>query len=175
MTYITEEIRARIGVAGARVTAARPLGPDELRRFVQGAMIDDPIHWDEPAARARGFPGVVAPPLFPINALRRADGTADPLSRLADEPDWDGAKGVSILPGLDLLQLPLKRLLNGGVTADFFQLACVGDLISFQSRYVDIVEREGKSGTMVVAKAQTEYTNQQGALLARVRMTLIFR
>jgi hypothetical protein len=71
--------------------------------------------------------------------------------------------------------MPCGRVLNGGTEAEFFRLAHVGDTVSCQSTYADIGERMGSKGPMVLAVIQTDYTNQDDALLARVRMTLIFR
>ena len=43
-------------------------------------------------------------------------GSPDPLDALADDPDWDGIELVE--DGLPPLDLPLQRLLNGGVEAE---------------------------------------------------------
>jgi acyl dehydratase len=175
MTYVTEDIKALVGSKGPVETAAVPIDADMLRRFVQGVMEPDPAHWDEEVATIRfGEGGIPAPPLFPGHAFRRAPGDPDPLDRLAEEPDWDGAGGGGI-GGLPMIDLPLKRILNGGTEAEFFQLARVGDTISSQAEYVEITEREGRSGTMVIVKVRTTYTNQDGDVLARVTNSLIRR
>jgi acyl dehydratase len=170
---VTEEHRKLIGVAGPTLTGA-PLSADELRRFVHASMEEDAIHWDEASAAARGYDTLVAPPLYPLHAIRRAPGPPDPLDRFRDDPDWDGASGRGF-GGLPPVELPLGRTLNGGTEAKFFALARVGDAISSQSRYVSIEEREGRSGPMVVIVAETEYTNQDGVLLLRVRNTILRR
>lgn len=175
MSYVTDEVRALIGVTGPRLTAPHPLGPDGLRRFVQGAMETDPIHWDVEAAAARGYDGVVATPLYPVNAFPRPSGTPDPLDRLVDDPDWDGTDLGAGLGGLPPVQVALKRVLNGGVEAEFHQLARLGDVISSQARYADIAEREGRSGPMVLVTVETTYTNQDDAVLLRARSTIIIR
>ena len=41
-------------------------------------------------------------------------------------------------------------------------------MVSAQSRYTDISEREGRSGPMVLLKVETTYTNQDDETLARV-------
>jgi acyl dehydratase len=171
VTYITEEILGLVDVEGP-VTTAR-VSEDSLRRFVQAAMEEDPIHWDDDAARERGFEGVVAPPLYPTNAFRRASGTPDPLDRLKEVPDWDGTSPG--FGGLPPLGIPLVRILNGGTEAEFFQLPRLDDDLNAQSRYVSITERDGRSGPMVLALVETVYTNQDNAVLARVRQTIIHR
>jgi len=87
----------------------------------------------------------------------------------------DGTDLAAGLGGLPPLDLPFSRVLNGGVEAEFHQLARVGDTISAQSSYADIQEREGRSGTMVLITIETTYTNQDAAVLARVRSTVILR
>jgi acyl dehydratase len=174
--FVTDEHRALIGVRGPRITAPYPLGPDELRRFVQGVMEGNPVHWDAAAARDSRYGEVVATPLFPMHSpTRPAPGGPDPLDHLRDDPDWDGIDRSAAFAGLPAIELPLKRILNGGTEAEFFQLAKLGDVITAQSEYTDITEREGRSGTMVLVKVQTTYTNQDGDRLLVSTMTVIMR
>jgi hypothetical protein len=77
MSLITEEMQALIGVPGPKLTAPSPLGPDELRRFVQGVMEGNPVHWDPQAAAASRYGEVVATPLFPMHSTtRRSSGSS---------------------------------------------------------------------------------------------------
>jgi acyl dehydratase len=175
MEYVTPEVRAMVGLSGPKLTASHPLGADELRRFVQGAMESNPIHMNDAAASEAGFGGLVATPLFPVHSLRRPPGSPDPFERLQSVPDWDGLEPGGGLVGLAPVPVPLTRLLNGGVAAEFHQLAKVGDVISAQGRYVDISEREGRSGSMVLVTVETTYTNQDDDVLVRVRSTIIMR
>lgn len=175
MGFVTEEIEALVGVPGPRFGALTPLGPEELRRFVQAVMEPDPVHWDEQAARESRYGGLVAPPLYVLHAFRRAPGTPDPLDRLAAEPDWDGLDVGAGFGGLPPIDVPLTRVLNGGTEAEFFRLPRLGDLIEAQSRYVSIVDREGRSGPMVLATIETVYTDQDGERIARVLSTVIMR
>jgi acyl dehydratase len=174
MGYVTDEHRALIEKRGPRQVAAAPVSEDGLRRFVQAVMETNPVHWASEVAQQEGFESVVATPLYPTHASRRPSGSPDPLDRLREDPEWDGAGGGSI-GGLPALEFPLDRILNGGTEAEFFKLASVGDVISAQSRYVRIEDREGRSGPMVVATIETEYRDQHEALLVRVRNTLIRR
>jgi hypothetical protein len=157
------------------MTAAARLGHDELRRFVQGVMETGDVHWDEDVAQASRYGALVAPPLYVLHAVRRPPGSPDPLDRLASDPHWDGLDPTVGMVGLPRLDLPLQRILNGGTEAEFFCLPKVGDLITAQARYVDIVDREGRSGPMVVATIESLYWAEEDRLLARVRTTLVMR
>lgn len=174
---VTDEIRALIGVEGPPVTSSEVVEPGALRRFVQAIMDDDRIYWDEEYAKGTRYGGVVAPPLFPGFTNRRRPGTPDPLDRLKTDHDWDGATGAGDDSGaLPPVKLPLVRLLNGGVSAEFFAYCKPGDRITGQNRYVNIAEREGRDGSpMVIITTETTFTNQDGVLLAKVQNTLIRR
>ena len=175
-TYITDEIRSYIGMQSEPVTAWELVEPGAVRRFTQAIMDDDPIYWDAEAAKARGFDGPVAPPLYPGFSFRRRPGTPDPLDRAKDNPNYDGiGGGGGGAGGLPPIDIPLKRVLNGGVEAEFFALARHGDRITSQTRYADIYEREGRTGTMVFIVTETTYTNQDGQVLAKIRNTGIRR
>ena len=64
-----------IGLTAPPTTAALPLEQDTLRRFVQAIMDDDPVYYDEEAASASKYGAIAAPPLYPLHAFRRANGT----------------------------------------------------------------------------------------------------
>lgn len=174
---VSSDMLDMIGRPGPPVVAHAPIGRDDLRRFVQGVMEDDAIHWSEDAAQSRGFECVVAPPLYPLHAFRRPDGTPDPLAVLFENPEWDGAGGadLALWGGLPAPSTSLKRILNGGVRASFYRLAQLGDIITRQSTYTDFDEREGRSGQMLMVTVETDFTVQTGELLLRVSNTVVMR
>lgn len=174
MSHITPEMRALIGVAGELQTATHPLSPDMLRRFTQAVMEPDPLHWDPIEAQRRGFPSPMATPLQPVHLFPRAAGTPDTFERFKEQPDWDGMGGT-VSKGLPNLKLPFKRLLNGGYACEFYRFAALGDVVSRQSRYIDISERETSTGPMIIIKTETIYTNQNGEKLLRIVHTELAR
>lgn len=171
---LSQEALSFIGLESEPVTAPYPLTPDSLRRFVQAVMDPSPLFWDEEHAATTRYAEVVAPPLWPSHAFVRPAGTPDPLDALFADPDFDGVGGV-LSTGLPRVPLTQTGLVNGGTEAEFYQLAKVGDVITQRSRYVDIVEREGRSGTIVVVKAATTYTNQLDEVLCVVTKSMLWR
>ena len=165
--YVTPEIRSLIGRKGPVRPAAEPLSHDQLRRFNQAAM--EPV-----IPAATGDQAETAPPLWPLHAFVRGPGEPDPFDVLRREPELDGTHGAGET-GLPPVDLPLARILNGGVSAEFFAQAEVGDVIHAQSEYTDIAEREGRSGPMVIVAITTTYANQHGRLLCRVTNSFIRR
>ena len=169
--YITPEIQSLIGRKGPRRTAVEPLSRDRLRRFNHAAMEPEiPSPPNGQALRA----DEVAPPLWPLHAFVRGVDEPDPFDVLVDDPELDGTYGAGET-GLPPIELPLKRILNGGVSAEFFDQAKLGDIVEAQSEYVDITERQGRSGPMVIVSIRTTYTTQTGRLLCRVTNSFIRR
>jgi acyl dehydratase len=161
-------------LAAAVRTAGEPLSRYELRRFAQATMDDQPMAWDGAAAIAAGHSGPVAPPLYPVHAVRRAAGTPDPLARASAEHDWDGSEYDSLWHGLPAVEAPLHRHLNGGSEIEFHSLAEAGETIEESSRYTAIEEKEGRSGPMLLTTVETRYRVGDRPLLT-VRMTVVRR
>jgi acyl dehydratase len=176
MTLITDQVRALMGAESEKQTSPIPVSEELLRRFTQAVMEDNPVHWDHATAQASKYGEVVATPLFPLHASRRPPGAADPFERFKDDAQDDGTLGESGGWGLPPIDIPLKRVLNGGTEAEFFKLACIGDIISSRSRYVDIAERQGRDGNpLVIVRVATTYTNQHDEVLAVITTSMIRR
>jgi hypothetical protein len=169
--YLTPEIRRLIGRKGPVRAAAEPLSRDQLRRFNQAAM-EPGI--PSPAGEPRDPAETTAPPLWPLHAFVRGVDEPDPFDVLRHDPELDGTHGAGET-GLPPVDLPLARILNGGVSAEFFAQAEVGDVVHAQSEYTDLAEREGRSGPMVIVAITTTYANQHGRLLCRVTNSFIRR
>ncbi len=50
------------------------VGREKIREFAEATRSTDPVHTDPEAARARGYPDVVAPPTFAIVIAQRCEG-----------------------------------------------------------------------------------------------------
>ena len=173
VNYITDEVKAVIGVESEPVEASHPVEPSEVRRFHHATMDPAPRYWDQDWATKSRYGGVVAPPAFPVHAFRRPAGAPDPLDAMGN-PDFDG-RNRRMRPGLPPVEVPLVRLLNGGYDYEFFRYARVGERIFCKSRFKDIYQRDGKSGTMVFVVIEDLYTNERGELLLKTTNTSILR
>jgi len=68
-----------------------------------------------------------------------------------------------------------KGWLNGGNRFDYFEPVKVGDRITAIGRVADVFEKTGSSGTLLLIIFETEYVNQHGRPVARLRGTAIRR
>lgn len=174
--YITSEVRSLIGRKGERMVASDPVDRSSVRRFAQAIMDDDPLYWDEDHAAKSRYGRIMAPPLFPLHALRRPGGTSDPLDRSFEDSDYDGAGDVLGRMGLPDIPIPQQRLLNGGNDVRILGLAGVGDVIVTQSTYDDIHQKNGRSGALIFVDITTDHWVQHtGTALLRSRQVFIWR
>jgi hypothetical protein len=171
-----EDFAKYVGMSGAPQLAPMALERDTLRRFAQAIMDSDPLYYDEKYAAGTKFGRIVAPPLYPVHALRTAPGAPDPLAVLAEDPDADGAggnEGVSF--GLTPIESPFKRLLNGGNEIEFYRCLAVGEKCVAKARYADVQLKKGKSGSLLLVVIESEFRTEAGELLLVNRQTLIWR
>jgi hypothetical protein len=168
--YITDAVRALVGAESEFIEAPHLVEASEVRRFHQATLDENPRYWDATASR---YGGPLAPLGFPVHAFRRAPGTADPLDSM-DVPDFDGVQR-QLRPGLPAVDLPFKRLLNGGYQYRFYRYAEIGDRILVKSRYKDIYQRQGKAGPMIFILIEDQYvTHAKNTLLTTIN-TMIMR
>lgn len=61
-------------------TAPYVVGPAKIREFAEAVGSSDPVHLDRDAARAAGYPDVIAPPTFAVLIAQQCDQqlVADP-------------------------------------------------------------------------------------------------
>ncbi len=68
-----------------------------------------------------------------------------------------------------------KGWLNGGDRFDYLEPIRIGDLITSRQTFSDAFEKQGGSGNLLFLIFDTEYTNQDGRVVARARGTRIRR
>lgn len=160
-SVITEEMRQAVGIEGP--PTVMEVEKTNCRMFARAVGHTDPIFFDEAAAKARGYRGIVAPPGFlgtPIFKPGQGGGT----------PGEMGGRGFSI---------PYKRVLNGGTDYEYFpdgpdgDTICARDTITARTQISGFDETEGSLGPMLITKRETTYTNQHGKVVAKMHGTLI--
>ena len=68
-----------------------------------------------------------------------------------------------------------KGWLNGGNRFEYVEPVKVGDRITATGRVADVYEKTGASGSLLFIIFETEYVNQHGRTVARLRGTAIRR
>lgn len=173
--YITDEIKAMIGLRSDPEVAYHAVEASEVRRFFQAIMDPKPRYWDADWAKASRYGGLVAPPAFPTFAFRYAPNDTDPLDRMKVEHDWDGLprshRGLPPVP----VPASLPRLLNGGYEYEFYRYAKIGERIWRSATYRDIYQRDGRSGTMVFVITEQLFTTDNNVKLIKATTTTILR
>ena len=158
LTLIPPESLALVGqTESAPVTAEiTALG---AQRYAHAVGDLNPIYFDEAAAKAAGYRGLVAPPTFIQWALAP--------SRALSEINDDGLFAAK--SGSQRLRLRVSRTLFGGEEWDFLEPVCVGDQITSTSRLAALEEKQGSKGPFVRITRETTFTNQVGDVVARAR------
>ena len=166
MGLVPPEVQALVGTWSEPELACDPVESGAVRRHAQAIMDEDPRYRPDAA-------DPIAPPLFPVNMLRRAWGTPDLLQERARDPDFDGVVPGAGLPPLGALQqLPV---VNGGSEFEFFRHVRHGDRVTVRQRYASIEEKATSKGPLVVVVIESEYATTAGQLLMRSRRTLLRR
>jgi hypothetical protein len=107
---------------------------------------------------------------------RFAEAIGDP------NPRWTKEAPPTFLVGLAPGSMHLaeaeeygKGWLNGGNRFEYFAPVKVGDRITATGHVADVYEKEGSSGNLLFIVFETEYVNQDGQPVARLRQTAIRR
>ena len=106
--------------------------------------------------------GDVAPPMFLFGAER-------PLTPIA-ELGPDGLMKDKLLP-----DLPLKRVMAGGVKKRFHAKVMPGDVLTITRTLSDIYEKSGSSGPLIFVEYQIKVTKQTGDLVLEETQKRIVR
>lgn len=121
-----------------------------IRRFAEALGDPNPIYVDEAAARAAGYPALVAPPTFP--------------AALAANERFRHS-----------LDLGTRLVLHGEQQIEYGRAVVAGDRLTMRSKVAEVLERPGSSGPMDVLVIEDEARDPQGSLVFRSRATLVLR
>ncbi len=117
-----------------------------IRRFAEALGETDPVYFDEAAAHQKGYPGLLAPPTFPVT-LRRGP-----------------------IPGLTM---PRAGVLHGEQSFVYGQPICSGEMITVRAWLDDVQVRSGSRGAMTLVTVGIEGINQAGAMAFQAQSVLI--
>jgi len=133
---ITKELRAMIGDEWPPVIYE--VDRTGIRMWAQAVGIDDLVYYDEETAQDQGFDRLPAPPGF-VGFPRTRPGDPDPG------------------PPIRGLHPDLKRSLNGGTEFEYRSPVLAGDELVATTRIVDIKQRSGSIGRMLLITRETSY------------------
>jgi acyl dehydratase len=143
-----------------------PADPMLTQRFAMAITDEDPIYFDDEAARAAGYERKVAPVTFVSSILEYQAGP--PESELKE----DGV-GTGLFPSV---VRPDALLMGGGQDIDFWEPIYQGDDIHLRRDVVDVYQRPSKRfGELTFVVMQTDGHNQDGVKVVTIRDTLIVK
>lgn len=147
-TVITDKMREIIGKESEPVP--HEVDNTGCRQFARAVGYTDPVFFDEGYARSKGYRGILAPPGF----------LGHPIvipARPAPESPYQQ------------LDIPYKRVLNGGTDTEYLADICAGDALTATTKITDLTEREGRMGPMLIVSQETTFRNQDGDVVAIMR------
>ena len=150
-SLITDEVRAALDRVWGPITLE--VDRTSIRMWARAVGFEDEVFYDESRARGAGFPAMPAPPGFMGTPRYRPD---------QPEPG----------PPIRGLNPKLRRSFNGGTEFEYLRPVLAGDQLSATTRIVDVKERKGKVGMMLLITRETTYTKGND-VVARMRATVI--
>ena len=147
---VTPEMQAQVGKESEPTTSE--VDKTAIRIFARSVGHTDPIYYDEAAAKAAGYRGLVAPPGY--------------LGTPVFNPASQSRRGGGGMFGGPEPSRPLKRILNGGTEIEYFDDICAGDVLTSTSQVAGYEETKGSLGEMLITTNTTVYKNQDGKVVA---------
>jgi acyl dehydratase len=148
---IPDEMKAMIG----KETEPEVTEVEKGTMIKLAMAIDDPnpLWQDEKYARGTRYGGIVAHPAF-LNVFR----------------------GLVIRKLMEGIKLPPRFRgvgIDGGSETEYYHPIRPGDRITSVAKVIDIKEKPGRLGTMLILTLETTYTNQLGQVAAKATDTAI--
>ena len=161
---IYAQVKAQLGK-----TRRIPIGVINRRDFERfAAAVDDPnrLFFDDAFARAHGYSGAIAPPLYLSSVLGWESGPPQDSLRPDGIPSND-SMAVPMMGGL--------RLMGGGQELEFHRpvTAAIEVVIEFSVSNVEL--KQGRSGPLLVVQLQKKFLTSDGVPLFTCRENFIAR
>ena len=105
-----------------------------------------------------------------------AEAIDDPNPKWKEEAPPTFATALELHEMADAMaqvETPFTRNLNGGNELEYHVPVRLGDTITVTGRVIDIKERGGKLGKMLILRSETTYTNQRGEVAVKSYNTQI--
>lgn len=131
-------------VGMVRVGGTFPVTRGDILRYCRSVGDVSPLSTDEAAAKAAGYPALVAPPSFCtvlVQSLKRPD--------------------VGLRFG--------RTGLHSGETLEVHAPVYAGDTLTVLTTLKEVYLKTGRSGTMAFTVWENDFLNQRGELVARVQ------
>lgn len=135
----------------------------DIQRFAIATRASDPIHHDPEYARRLGHRDVVAPLMFFVS-LRTGAYNQVPQSELH----------VEGTPLADIPPIDFTNAMAGETDADIHKPFVAGDDVRCSRRIVGLDEKEGRRGTMTLARFEYLYSDRDGEPFVVERFTRLF-
>lgn len=137
-----------------------------IRRYARAVGETDPVHVDTDAARAQGYPDVIATPNMLVGIVGWGDGGAESDLRT------DGTEVGEHLPGIPASGV---RVMGGGEEMHFHHDVVAGTTVTQQITLVDVTDKQTKEGTMAVVRYEVAFTDGDGQPLLSAERTVLVR
>jgi acyl dehydratase len=145
-------------------TFTLPVDPVQARRFAYAAGDENPVYFDDAAARQAGYAGAIAPPMFVCSMF---DHAAGPPER---ELKADGV-ARDFFPSV---VRPDSALLGGGQEVDFLAPVHLGDTLRVTRSLAEHYRRPSRRfGELDFVVVESLVVNQEDILVLRILDTLI--
>lgn len=126
------------------------VGKEKIREYARAVGDENPVYMDDEAARAAGFEGIVAPPMFAV--VYSSGATQQAI--------FDQELGID-----------LTMMVHGEQDFAWHEMVRAGDVITTTASLGEVFEKAG----MDFVKVKTESVNQDGAPVATGIWTLVVR
>lgn len=120
-----------------------------IRRWAEAVGDYNPLWTDPTYAKNSRYGHIIAPPTFLVD--RAIVPLADKIIFMKGSPNF----------------------INGGTEIDYYKPILAGDTLTTTAKLIDIKEKEGSLGHLVILTLEMTYKNQREELVRKVRNTFI--